>query len=63
MTFRGNILLQKVRNVNNNESLTFQPHITKVEQKANKAISSLRQVKYVENINTQKLVQLYKALV
>ena len=45
------------------ESLSFQPHISKVEQKANKAISSLRQVKCVENINTEKLAQLYMALV
>ena len=36
------------------ESLSFQPHVSKVEQKVNKAISSLRQVKYVENINMQK---------
>ena len=50
----------KILGVTLDESLSFQPHITKVEQKA---ISSLRQVKYVENINTQKLVQLYKALV
>ena len=45
------------------ESLNFQTHITKVEQKASKPINTLRQVKYVENISTKKLLQLYKALV
>ena len=45
------------------ESLNFQNHITKVEQKVSKSISTLRQVKYVENISTKKLLQLYKALV
>ena len=45
------------------ETLNFQKHISNVEQKANKAIGTLRQVKYVENINTNKLKQLYQALV
>ena len=45
------------------ESLNFQTHITKVEQKVSKSISTLRQVKYVENISTKKLLQLYIALV
>ena len=39
------------------ESLNFQKHIFNVEQKANKAVSTLRQVKYVEKINTKKLIQ------
>ena len=45
------------------ETLNFQSHISKVEQKANKAVSTLRQVKYVENIDTKKLIQLYQSLV
>ena len=53
----------KILGVTLDESLNFQSHISKVEQKANKALSSLKQVKFVENINTQKLIQLYKALV
>ena len=45
------------------ETLNFQSHISKVEQKANIAVSTLRQVKYVENIETKKLIQLYQSLV
>ena len=45
------------------ETLNFQKHICNIEQKANKAIGTLRQVKYVENINTKKFIQLYQALV
>ena len=53
----------KILGVTLDDSLSFQPHISKVEKKANKAISSLGKFKYVENINTQKLAQLYMALV
>ena len=49
----------KILGVTPDESLNFQSHISKIEQKANKALSSLKQVKFVENINTQKLIQLY----
>ena len=45
------------------ESLNFNKHISNVEQKANKAVNTLRQVKHVEKINTKKLLQLYQALV
>ena len=43
--------------------LNFQTHIRKTEQKANKVIGVLRQIKHVEKINTSKLVQLCKSLI
>ena len=45
------------------ESLNFQNHIKRTEQKANKAVGILRQIKHVEKISTFKLVQLYKSLI
>ena len=38
------------------ESLNFQTHISKVEQKANKAISTLRQVIYVTYVDCYAIV-------
>ena len=34
------------------ETLNFHNHISKVERKANRAMRTLRQIKYVENIDT-----------
>lgn len=53
----------KILGLHLDESLSFQTHITKTEQKANKAIGVLRQIKHVERIKSSKLVQLYKSLV
>ena len=53
----------KVLGLHLDESLNFQNHIKKTEQKANKAIGVLRQIKHVEKISTVKLVQLYKSLI
>ncbi|MEW8544970.1 MAG: reverse transcriptase domain-containing protein [Candidatus Thiodiazotropha sp.] len=53
----------KVLGLHLDESLTFQNHIIKTEQKANKVIGVLRQVKHVEQIKTSKLIQLYKSLI
>ena len=53
----------KILGLHLDESLSFQTHITKTEQKANKALGVLRQIKHVEQIKTSKLVQLYKALI
>ena len=49
----------KILGVIFDESLNFQSHTSKEKQKANKALSSLKEVKFIENINTQKLIQLY----
>ena len=53
----------KILGLHLDESLTFQNHIKKTEQKANKVIGVLRQIKHVEKINTCKLLQLYKSLI
>ena len=53
----------KVLGLHLDKSLNFQNHIKKTEQKANKAIGVLRQIKHVEKISTVKLVQLYKSLI
>ena len=53
----------KVLGLHLDESLNFQNHIKQTEQKANKAIGVLRQIKHVEKISTVKLVQLYKSLI
>ena len=53
----------KVLGFHLDESLSFQNHIMKTEQKANKVIRVLRQIKHVEQIKTSKLIQLYKSLI
>ena len=53
----------KVLGLHLDESLNFPNHIKKTEQKANKAIGLLRQIKHVEKISTVKLIQLYKCLI
>ena len=53
----------KILGLHLDESLTFQNHIKRTEQKANKVIGVLRQIKHVEKINTCKLLQLYKSLI
>ena len=53
----------KVLGLHLDESLSFQNHIMKTEQKANKVIGVLRQIKHVEQIKTSKLIQLYKSLI
>ena len=53
----------KILGLHLDESLNFQTHIKKTEQKANKVIGVLRQIKHVEKINTSKLLQLYKSLI
>ena len=53
----------KVLGLHLDESLNYQNHIKKTEQKANKAIGVLRQINHVEKISTVKLVQLYKSLI
>ena len=51
----------KVLGLQFDESLNSQNHIKRTEQKANKAIGVLRQIKHVEKISNIKLVQLYKS--
>ena len=53
----------KVLGLHLDESLSFQTRIMKTEQKANKVIGVLRQIKHVEQIKTSKLIQLYKSLI
>ena len=53
----------KILGLHLEESLNFHTHIKKTEQKANKVIGVLRQIKHVEKINTSKLLQLYKSLI
>ena len=42
------------------EPLNFPNHIKKVEQKANKVIGALRQIKHTVTISKNKVQQLYK---
>ena len=53
----------KILGLHLDETLNFQNHIKKTEQKAYKAIGVLRQIKHVEKISTLKLVQMYKTLI
>ena len=46
-----------------NEQLIFQHHIKTTQVKALKAVSRISQLKKMENIKTEKLLQLYQALV
>ena len=46
----------KVLGLHLDKSLNFQNHIKKTEQKDNKAIGLLRQIKHVEEISTVKLI-------
>ena len=53
----------KVLGLHLDESVSFQTQITKTEQKPSRVLGDLRQIKDVEGMETNKLTQIYKAVI